>query len=80
VRRHRDADRAVHARKLLDDGDVLDVAHPRPAVLLWEDDAHETLRGELRQEFHGEVLLLVPLAHVRRDLALGELAHAHLHL
>jgi hypothetical protein len=36
--------------------------------------------GELRQEFHREVLRLVPLAHVRRDLALGELAHARLHL
>jgi hypothetical protein len=77
VRRHRDAHRAVHARKLLDDGDVFDVAHPRAAVLFGEDDAHEALLGELGDEFDGEVLRLVPLAHVRCNLALGELAHAH---
>src|SRR5438045_9518114 len=80
VRGYGDADRAVNARKLLDDCDVLDVTHPRAAVLFGEDDAHEALLGELRRKLRGEVLRLVPLAHVRRDLAFGELAHAHLYL
>ena len=80
VRGYGDADRAVNARKLFDDRDVLDVTHPRAAVLFGEDDAHKALLGELRQQLHEEVLRLVPLAHVRRDLALGEFAHAHLYL
>src|SRR5947209_17809392 len=78
VRGDRDADRAVNARKLLDDCDVLDVTHPCAAVLFGKDDAHEPLLGEFWLKLHGEVLRLVPLAHVRRDLPSGELANARL--
>src|SRR5215213_5489542 len=80
VRRDRDADRAVDARQLFDDRRVLDVAHARPAVLFGEDDAGQPQLRQFGPKLYGEVLRLVPLHDVRRDLRFGELAHARLHL
>ena len=72
--------RPIHPRKLFDGGDVLHVPHPRAAQLRRKDDAHQP---QLAQFFDGrqrKIARLVPLADVRRDLALGKFAHALLEL
>ena len=71
-----DPHRAIHARQLLDDDGVLDVAEPRAAEFLGEDRAHVAELAELADDFEREGLRLVPLHDVGRDLGLGELPNS----
>ena len=48
---------------------------PGAAVLLGKLDAHQSERGQLRNQLGRKVLRLVPLPDVRADFGLGELAH-----
>ena len=74
VRGHDDADRAIHARKLLDDDGVFEIAHSRAAVLLGENHAEQAHFGQLGNDFRGKLGGFVPLHHVRSDFGLGEFA------
>ena len=76
VRGHRQRDAGIDARQLLDADAVVDRRHAGAAVLLGKLDAHQAERGQLRHQLGGKVLRLVPLAHVRADFGLGELADA----
>ena len=76
----RDADGAVYARQLFDDGRIFNIAHPRPAIFFREDDARQTEFCDFRPELNRKMLRLVPLHDVRRDLRFGKLAHAPLDL
>src|SRR6266478_4016906 len=73
---HRDSNRAIYARKLLDDGCILDVSHPCPAVFFGEDHTHQTQFRKFRNQFHGKMLSLVPLHYMRSDFAFSELSNA----
>ena len=48
----------------------------RAAVLLRSGQAHQPQAAHLLDDVGGEVVVLVPLRGVRRDLGLGELANA----
>ena len=74
VRRDGEADRAVHARELVDDVDVVDVRQARAAVLLGHEDAQHPELAQLREDVARKDLRLVPLLDVGRDLGLGEVA------
>ncbi len=65
VRGDDDAHRAIHARELLDDDGVLDVAQAGAAQFLREDGAHVAELAELADDFEREDLRLVPLHDVR---------------
>ena len=77
-RLERDAERLVDAADLLDRhaqaGEVAVLA--RAAVLLGGGQAHQPEPAHLLDDVGGEVVVLVPLRGVRRDLGLGELADA----
>ena len=68
------------ARKLFDGGNVLDVSHPSAAQFRRKHHAHQPQLAEFfdcgERKFSG----VVPLADVRRDLALRKFAHALLEL
>ena len=72
---HDDAHRAIHARELLNDDGVLDVAEPAAAQFFREDGAHVAELAEFPDDFERKGLRFVPLHDVRRDLRLGELAN-----
>jgi hypothetical protein len=74
VRRDRDAHRAVDARELLDDSDVVDVGEAGTAVRLRDEDTEHPEVSETRDDVAGEGLCLVPLHDVGRDLGFRELA------
>ena len=76
VRRDRQRNGGIDARQLLDADAVVDRRHARAAVLLGKLNAEQPECGQLRHQLGGEMLLLVPLAHVRPDFGFGELAHA----
>ena len=76
VRRHRQGDRAVDPRELLDQADVLADREGRAAELLGDEAAQESEGPELVEELPRKRLSLVPFHDVGTDLALGELAHA----
>ena len=73
-----DADRLVDAAELLDRhaqaGEVAVVAHA--AVLLGRGEPEQPEVAHLVHEVDREVVVLVPLRDVRRDLLAGEVAHA----
>ena len=50
-----DSHRAVHARKLFDRHDVLDVAHPRAAVFGGKDRAHQPQFAQFLDGFQREL-------------------------
>ena len=76
VGRHRQGDRRIDAGQLFDADAVVDGGHAGAAVLFRKLDAHQSEGGELRDQLGGKLLRLIPLAHVRADLGLGELADA----
>src|SRR5258706_5278658 len=76
----RDSDRTVYPRQLFDRGGVLDIAQPSATVFLRKQNAQQTKFGQFRLQLNRKMLTLVPFHHMRRDLAFGELAHAHFHL
>src|SRR6185295_12939529 len=75
VRGHGERDPGVDARELLHHDRVVERAQPRPSVFGRPHDTHEAHLTELGEHLAGELLLLVPLAGMRRKLALRELAH-----
>ena len=75
VRRDDDADRAVHARKLLNDDGVFDVAHSRAAIFFREDHAEKAHFGELGNYFRRKLGNFVPLHHMGKNFGLGKLAN-----
>src|SRR5581483_2112555 len=76
VRRHDDAHRAIYARKFLDGGGVLDIAHSRAAVLRGEDDAQQAQASQFLHGLQREARGLVPLHYMGRNFAFRELAYA----
>ena len=76
VGRHRQRDRRIDAGQLFDADAVVDGGHAGAAVLFRKLDAHQSERGELRDQIGGKLLRLIPFAHVRADLGFGELADA----
>ncbi len=75
VRGERQRDPGVDARELLHHDRPVERREPRAAVLLGPAGAREPERAEPREHLARELLLLVPLARVRGELGLGELAH-----
>ena len=69
-------DRRIDARELLDADAVVDRRHRRAAEFFRELNAHQSERGELREQLAWELLRLVPLARVRPQLGFGEFADA----
>src|SRR5260370_30927001 len=80
VGRDRDANGTVNAREFFNDGRILDIAHARATVFFREKDSRQSQPGELRLQLNPKMLRFVPFQHVRPDLCLGKLAHAHLDL
>ena len=76
VGRHGQGDGGIDPGQFLDADAVIDGRHAGAAVLLRKLNAHQSQGGELRHQFSGKVLRLIPLADVRPDLGLGELADA----
>ena len=74
VRGDDDADRAVHARKFLDDDGVVDVAEARAAQLFRKDRTQVAELAELFDHFERENLVFVPLHDVGPDFRVGEFA------
>ena len=68
-------DRGVGLGQLLDDRDGVGAAEGRSAHVLADVDAAEAELAGHAQGFAREVLLLVPLECVRRELGLREVAH-----
>ena len=75
VRGHRDRDRRVDPRQLLDRDRVGERVGAGAAVLLGDRHAHQPELGELRDELVREAVLAVELLGGRRDPLLGELAN-----
>ncbi len=75
VRGDRQGQARVDTRELLDADAVVDRRHPRTAVLLGKLDAHQAERSQGGDDLRWKVLRLVPLAHVRPDFGLRELAN-----
>jgi hypothetical protein len=75
VRSHRDRDRRVDARQLLDRDRVRERVGAAAAVLLRDRHPHQPELGHLHDELVREAMLAVELLRDRRDLFLGELAH-----
>ena len=69
-----DADARIRARELLEHEDVREEVRSRAAVLLGHAHTHQPELGELREQLVREAVLAIPLARVRDDLRLGELA------
>ena len=78
--RHDNADRAIHARKLFDDRDVLHIPHARAAVLRWEHRSHQPQLADFFNRVQRKLSRLVPLHDVGADLPLGKLAYGLLQL
>ena len=78
VRRHRQPDRGVGARDLLERDHVVVELHPGAAVLLGDLHAEQAHLAQRRDDLVREALLLVPAARVRDDEALAHLAHGGL--
>ncbi len=76
VRRHDQPNRSVDPRELLNRNRVLDITKARAAKLLRENHSQQPHRGQLRHNLQRKMRSLVPLHHMRRNLALGEFAHA----
>jgi hypothetical protein len=72
---HHDAQERVHRLQLLADEPERDVVEARAAVLFGDADAEQSQLGHLAEHRAVELLLLVPLLDMRRDLALRKLAH-----
>ena len=75
MRRHRDRDGRVDARKLLDRDRVRDRVGAGAAVLLGNRDSHQSELGEGGDELVREALLAVELLRDGRNARLRELAH-----
>src|SRR4029079_2542917 len=75
VRGDREGDGRIDARELFDADAVVDRRHAGAAVFLGELNPHQAQRGHLRNQLCGKMLGVVPLADVRLDLSLGELAN-----
>ena len=74
VRGHRDRDRRVDPRQLLDRDRVRERVGARAAVLLGHGHAHQPELGQLRDELVREAVLAVELGGDRSDTLLRELA------
>ena len=75
MRGHDNADGTVHARKLLDDDRVFEIAHARAAIFLGENNAEQPHLGEFGHNFRREDGGFVPLHHMRSDFGFGKLAN-----
>ena len=75
VRRNDDADRAVHSREFFNRQNIIDIAETRAAILRREDDAQQAHLAKLLHDLSREFAGLVPLHHVGRNLARGEIAN-----
>ena len=64
VRRDGDSDRTIHARKLFDGGNVLDVAHARAAVLGGKDGAQQPQLAQFLHRRQRKLAGFVPLHDV----------------
>ena len=74
---HRQGDGGIDTGQLFDADAVVDGGHAGAAVLLRKLNAHQSRgRRAAGTQFSGKLLGLIPLAHVRPDLGLGELADA----
>ncbi len=71
----RDADRLVDPAELLDRDAQRGEVRPRAAVLLRRGQPEQAEFAHGVHDVDREMVLAVPLRHVRRDLALGEVAH-----
>ena len=71
-----EADRRRAAAHLLHGDDVLEIAEPRPAVLLLHGDAEQPHVAELGPELARELVAPVDLGSERGDLVGRETAHA----
>ena len=74
VRGDREGHSGVDPGEFLDHDRVLEGRQPGAAVFLRPDRSHESQFAGLREHLTGKLLLLVPLAGVRSDLALGKFA------
>src|SRR5262249_13595136 len=74
--RDAEGDGRIDARDLLDDEGVVLIAHPGAVVPLREDHPEVAHLSHGAEDRVREFLGLVQPPGVRRDLALGELAHA----
>ena len=75
MRRDDQRDGRVDTRELLDDDRVLDVAETCAAEFFGKDRAEIPELAAVLDHFERESLSLIPLEHVRRDLALRKLAY-----
>ncbi len=69
------ADRGGAARDLLHRHAMGEIAEARAAPLLFDRDAEETERAELRPQLARKAVGAVDLVGARRDIVLGESAH-----
>ncbi len=76
VRGHRQRHRRVDPGQLFERDAVVHRRHAGAAVGVGNLNAHQREVGQRRQQFRREVLGVIPVAQVRPDLALGELADA----
>jgi len=74
VRRHAERHRGIHARQLFDAHAIVDGAHSCATVGLGNLNPQQAQRRQLRDEFVGKCLGLVPGHHVWTDLGFGEVA------
>src|SRR5580704_12692909 len=74
VRRHEQANGAVHTGEFLNSRGVFDVAQARAAVFLRKNDTQQAHFREFGQNFRGKVRDFVPFHDVWADFALGEFA------
>ena len=78
VRRHREPDRRVGARDLLERDDVVVELHPGAAIGLGDLHAEEAHLAEGGDDLVREALFGVPAPRVRDDDPLAQLAHGPL--
>ncbi len=80
MRRHDDPHAAIHPRQLLDCEHIFHVAHARAAQRLRKDHTQQPHLSQLLHDLVRKLALLIPLAHMRRNLPLGKRAHRTLQL
>src|ERR1035438_4586293 len=75
VSRHNNPHRPIHPRQLLNRDHILDVAEPSPAIFFRKNHTQQTHLRQLGHYLRRKVRSLIPLHHVRRNLALGKVPH-----
>ena len=75
VRSHREGNRRIDARQLLDADAIVNGGQARPSLGLGHLNAHQAEAGQLRDQIGRKRLRLVPLHDMRPDFGLGKLAH-----